>query len=680
MDFNGGQPAAEIPDNLVTTDVNATENLGVLGKFRLPTDPPTAPNQVIIATNNFGPLGENLCDWGTEGAGNVIGPMSSLADEVVCYADLTGKVLGNSGVLCSQLSTNPLNNSENDNTPPNFQFQKSRNGASLLQGDLVGNLTFNGFQNNVGDYVLCGEILVEATEDWDTSNGSDMVFQTTENGTSTPTTAMVLSGDNRLVVNGTIQTLDGNALKPTHSFLNNDDMGLYRVNNDILGVAVAGVNVMTIDGTQVKIDDELLIEEKTTFNGPLIISSVNVPDVKIVPDGGASISFIDLNNPDNPTDEYYLSIAPDLYATYDFRAGQTGHRTTHLRGRGTSFAQRQGLLEFDRIAEINNIGVDSSGNQGFGTTLYSTCEEDWVSAQHGCKFQFRTTDIGSVVPTIKLEIGTAGVDCKADLLANNGVLKINSASSTPSLEFQQGALTKWKQTGNASDFTITDVVKGIDVLTLTNFSPGQEHLRSKATQNYVEGSLELNTGVNTFKFPTTRPLDGQFLYATDANGNLGWTSNVDHNPAYAQMYFVGNANPTTMTSQGAWFPLASTGSPNGGDWITGPTSNFTYSTQGCNYTGSDVRTFKIALSVAWSNDDNKSQEFQLGVVINGVPQTIGRMRSVLDDNSAHYPHNTSVDFIINLTNGTNILPAVTCLSANNQAIVYDASFNITQVL
>ena len=85
MDFNGGQPAAEIPDNLVTTDVNATENLGVLGKFRLPTDPPTAPNQVIIATNNFGPLGENLCDWGTEGAGNVIGPMSSLADEVVCY-------------------------------------------------------------------------------------------------------------------------------------------------------------------------------------------------------------------------------------------------------------------------------------------------------------------------------------------------------------------------------------------------------------------------------------------------------------------------------------------------------------------------------------------------------------------------------------------------------------------
>jgi hypothetical protein len=676
MDFNGEQPAAEIPDNLVTTDVNATENLGVLGKFRLPTDPPTAPNQVIIATNNFGPLGENLCDWGTEGAGDVIGPMSSLADEIVCYADLTGKVLGNSGVLCSQLATNPLNNSENDNTPPNFQFQKSRNGASLLQGDLVGNLTFNGFQNDAGDYILCGEILVEATEDWDTSNGSDMVFQTTENGTSTPTTAMVLSGDNRLVVNGTIQTLDGDALKPSHSFLNNDDMGLYRVNNDILGVAVAGANVMTIDGTQVKIDDELLIEEKTTFNGDLVISSAGIPDVKIVSDGSSGISLIDINN----SNEYFFSIGTDLIGRYVYQNSQTGLRSNNIRGRGGTFATRAGLLEFDRISEINDVGTDSSGVQGGGSNIFSICDENWVAGAHGTKLQFKTTDKGNITPLIKLELGTDGVDCKVDLIANSGVSKINSASSTPSLEFQQGASTKWKQTGNASDFKITDVVKGIDVLTLTNFSPGQEHLRSKATQNYVEGTLELNTGVNTFKFPTTRPLDGQFLYATDGLGNLGWTSNVDHNPAYSQMYFVGNANPTTMTSQGGWFPLATTGSLNGGDWVTGPTSNFTYSTQGCNYTGTDVRTFKISMCVAWANDDVTPQVFQLGVVINGVPQTIGRMRSVLDDSAAQYPHNTSVDFIINLTNGANIIPAVTCLSANNQALVYDASFNITQVL
>lgn len=668
MNFNGGQPAAEIPDYLVTTDVNATENLGVLGKFRLPTDPPTAPNQVILATNNFGPLGENLCNWGTEGAGDVIGPVSSLADEVVCYADLTGKVLGNSGVLCSQLSTNPLNNSENDNTPPNFQFQKSRNGASLLQGDLVGNLTFNGFQNGVSDYVLCGEILVEATEDWDTSNGSDMVFQTTENGTSTPTTAMVLSGDNKLVVNGTIQTLDGNALKPTHSFLNNDDMGLYRVNNDILGVAVAGENVLTIDGSGIKtanvFSDKVYIGQDT--------NSWRVEKLG----ANLALDFFDELN------ERQLILGKGDIKPYRNKNDALPCFFQFRKRRGNTETITDAVLSGDGLLKIVGSGFKGPlGGFAENAGIEMNATENYTPTTSGSNIVFSTTANTTTTRLERMRIEENGdVEIKQNLLVDGGVSKINSASSTPSLEFQQGALTKWKHTGNASDFKITDVVKGIDVLTLTNFSPGQEHLRSKATQNYVEGTLELNTGVNTFKFPTTRPLDGQFLYATDANGNLGWTSNVDHNPAYAQMYFVGNANPTTMTSQGAWWPLASTGSPNGGDWITGPTANFTYSTQGCNYTGSDVRTFKISLSVAWANDDITPQVFQLGVVINGVPQTIGRMRSVLDDSSAQYPHNTSVDFIINLTNGANILPAVTCLSANNQALVYDASFNLTQVL
>jgi hypothetical protein len=81
------------------------------------------------------------------------------------------------------------------------------------------------------------------------------------------------------------------------------------------------------------------------------------------------------------------------------------------------------------------------------TNIFSICDENWVAGAHGTKLQFKTTDRGNITPLIKLELGTDGVDCKVDLIANSGVSKINSASSTPSLEFQQGASTKWKQTG-----------------------------------------------------------------------------------------------------------------------------------------------------------------------------------------------------------------------------------------
>jgi len=638
-------------------EVIATSSIALLDKYIFPLDAPTEPGSTIISG-----VGGSL-EWELDaGSGNVsyINPGPVVDGHVVRFEGTSGTIIGDSGLAIAAIATNPNENNSNTSDGAEYKFRKTRGGGGVLVNDELGKVTYSGYDAINGFNV--GSVLVsKATETWTGGeNGSSLTIATNDDGGNVPVEKIKINSD------GVILKDDLHFGEPVSYYMREKN---------------SGDGIETYDQNNIKqlaVDDDgvfarkLKIENETTFNGPLIISSVNVPDLKILPDGGAGISFIDLNNPDNPIDEYYLSIAPDLYASYDFRAGQTGHRTTHLRGRGTSFAQRQGLLEFDRISEINSIGIDSSGNQGFGTIIYSICEEDWVSAQHGCKFQFRTTDIGSVAPSIKLELGTAGIDCKADLTANSGVMKINSNGGTPVLEFQQNGSTKWSQTGNASDFKITDNVKGLDVLTLTDFSPGLEHLTSKATNNYFENEVQFNTASNTYKFPLIRPLNNAVLKATDANGTLSWV-----NASYGELYFVApNTTPVVMPNQNQYYPI--TPASNFG---VGPLSNFTFiaNTSQIIYTGVRPRIFSVSLSVGWFNSGMTPQIFGLGVALNGVLIPSSGTRATLDDSTLFYPRNASTSCLIQLNGGDSIGPVVSCLSATDACGITDTSMVVTAV-
>jgi hypothetical protein len=637
-------------------DVIATSSIQLLDRYIFPLDSPPEPGSTIISDS-----GLNLVWEAAAGSGNVnFLDGSVIAGNICRFTDTSGLIISDSGLAVSNVATNPNNNDSNTSVGPEYKFQKTRGNGGVLVNDELGKITYSGYDATLG-FNIGSEIISKATETWTGgANGSSLTIATADDGANVPTDKIIFNSEG-IVLKNDLQFGDSPAYYMREKG-SGDGIETYDQNN---------IKQLAIDDDGV-FARKLKIENETTFNGPLIISSVNVPDIKVLPDGGAGISFIDLQNPDNPIDEYYLSIAPDLYASYDFRAGQTGHRTTHLRGRGTSFAQRQGLLEFDRIAEINTIGVDSSGNQGFGTIIYSICEEDWVSAQHGCKFQIRTTDIGNVSPSVKLEIGTAGIDCKDDVLANSGVLKINSNAGTPILEFQQGGLTRWSQTGNASDYKITDNVKNLDVITLTDFSPGQEHLTSKATNNYFEGQVEFNTSSNTYKFPLIRPLNNAVLKATDNNGTLSWV-----NASYGELYFVNpNITPVTMPMQNVYYPI--TPASNFG---VGPLSNFTFisNTSRIIYTGVRPRIFNVTVSVAWFNSGVTPQIFGLGVGLNGVLIPSSGTRATLDDSTLFYPRNASTSCLIELNGGDTIGPVVSCLTTADACGVTDTSMTVVAV-
>lgn len=437
MNFNGGQSDLVIPDNLITTDINASSNLGVLGKYRFPTDPPTAPNQVILATNSTGSQGEKLCVWGTEGAGDVVGPVSSLANEVVVYGDLTGKVLTNSNLLYTDISTNPLNNSDNDATPPNFQFQKSRAGAGVLSGDVLGNVSYNGFQTTSNNYETGGEIKVEASEDWSASNGCNMVFMTTANGQTTPTEAVIITSEKETLVNGPVRVADGSVGVPSVSFISDDNTGLYKVSTDALGVSNNGSKTAEFNTTKLSLENNLEVKNslfvgnETSPTSSALMTVDGTTSSKIVLRNragteGAQVQF--LSQPSNINWKLNNNYTTnELETLYDLGAGknlvnsfwQYGQKLRHntilaqvspilalerARGSGTTYGN---VLNGDILGRIDFDGYVNGAFQ-IGGNVEVVANEDWTGSTRGSQMIISTNDAGGILNSPKITIDQSG--------------------------------------------------------------------------------------------------------------------------------------------------------------------------------------------------------------------------------------------------------------------------------
>lgn len=197
------------------------------------------------------------------------------------------------------------------------------------------------------------------------------------------------------------------------------------------GKSVEQSNIID-DGTNLNLGTQNITNvNDVEISGSIVLTSGGTPDSKIVNDNFSTISFL------NENDEYFLTFAPDLIATYNYADSQTGNRNIKTRGRGTSYDTRQGLLAFDRITENLDIGTDSSGVQGQGCSVVSICPTPWTPTSHETLYQISTCNLNSINPTLKLDIGTDGVKVKTPLFVD-GLATFNFGSNSFTLPLNNG--------------------------------------------------------------------------------------------------------------------------------------------------------------------------------------------------------------------------------------------------
>jgi len=398
MDFNGNFLTGDLSNGGVvngTLEVNndlfVNDSISLTGKYTLPTTAPTGPNEVIVSD------GTQQLIWGGDlSVGDVSSATGiSVNNEMVLYNGITGKSIKNSGVIVNTGIINNagivMTNAANDANSSVVLFKKQRAIFPVSAGDQLGKLQFDALGGS--GYIETAHIRCRAVGDITGSNfGTQMYFSVTNEGGSL---------NNKLLIwdDGT-QVFDS-LISPNLYCGADKGVSMY-LDGDGDKIDIKDKNDNKIVSFQ---SDGLYIEKD------LIINNAGVPDIRIVSDGSSGLSMIDINN----SNEYFLSIGPDYFSKYVYQNNQNGLRISSVRGRGTTFSTRAGLLEFDRISEITNAGTDSTGVQGPASGYYVSCTEDWTAGSHGTKVQIKTTDNGNITPLVKLEIGTGGVTVKNNL-------------------------------------------------------------------------------------------------------------------------------------------------------------------------------------------------------------------------------------------------------------------------
>ena len=208
------------------TNVIAEESIGLEGKYIFPLDPPANANDVITSQ-----LGSNQLIWSEEtGLGNVIGPASSVNNNVVLFGDNTGKLIKDSGLPIADVAKNPNVNNAVNNTAPTYTFDKTRAGGAVLAGDRLGDILFKG---NDGVETFTGARIETFTIENATpgNHGTGILIGATAEGETNLTTQMTFLGDKLYIA--PIQGLQGNATNPTYGFLGRDS-GINNDSNDVL--------------------------------------------------------------------------------------------------------------------------------------------------------------------------------------------------------------------------------------------------------------------------------------------------------------------------------------------------------------------------------------------------------------------------------------------------------------
>ena len=528
MNFNGDTPGDFNDGGImmgsleITDDLTVGDSITLEGKYTLPITAPVGVNNVIVSDGT-----DQLVWTGDLSVGDVSSVTTSTLDgEIVLFNGTGGKSIKNSAALLSSFITNPLDRTSNDAAASEISVRKAHGPGGYVQnGDQISRYSSSAFRQLGSIYAYTGWHQWEATEDHINSSGSKYSVWSTDNGQTLPVRKLEIDTTgisilDTLRVKSGVVSIDGvtNSVI-THSLANIVKWQVGSIGSDNYEIKNnTTLNVpITIDAATDKISTsgEMKINDNLELDGSLFMRAAGVDGFKIVSDGGSGFSITDSN------DEYYLSFDKDIYATYNYSNGQTGSRISNTRGRGTTFATRAGLLEFDRISEINDRGTDSSGVQGPGAIRYMICDEDWTAGSHGTKYQLRTTDRGNITPLLKLEVGTDGVTINGgtDTVTfpkNRGVdrqvLTTDGAGLASWEDLPHNVLGELYTSNNATNTIISNIGQ---------YTP----IAGTYTMSYNEGFLAATAAIFTYQGTPTRifKIDSTFSFASVTGGTgLTW--------------------------------------------------------------------------------------------------------------------------------------------------------------
>jgi len=611
MNVLGENTEESVPDDLVTTTIFADDQLGITGKYILPTTIPTI-GQFILADGSP----QLIFGAGGAGSGDVLGPVSSVDNEVVLYNSTTGKVIKNSGTLITDLTKNPLDRTLNDATASEISVRKSHGPAGYVQnGDQISRYSSSAFRQDAAAYIYTGWQNWAATEDHLISSGSDYSVAITNNGDTTPTTKFKIdtdgvhiiddplileSGPNSMQLKAdafeSLGVYDSNGEETFRfsqfsyvNFANNSIQGLGLVNNrgrGTLSVPTAVKNgdicLATFyeghDGNSyepgITIETSFTEDWSPTNRGAsYVISSVNntesvrserfridsdgttiSTDLKLV--DGANSVVLKAESTDGDFSTFKASggkVANIGIFNYRWRYVNTPQGLGEIlyKARGTE-ATPLAVLNGDSIREFTDVahnGVNFNGCVNFR----SQCTEDWSVGNNGASYTISTTNNGQSVMSERFRIDSSGVSVSAPLNVDEDIQTTGSLKSiiiqddTSGVGLCNGAFTLLDSTGAS----VHSISAPSGPLTFYHLGSPEFLISPTETISFsnaiTKGTHTIGDGATRYVFPSTKGTDDQYLKLS--GNDLVWSD--PGNKAYT-IGMGGNANTAGIKYMKVW--------------------------------------------------------------------------------------------------------------------------------
>jgi hypothetical protein len=352
----------------------------------------------------------------------------------------------------------------------------------------------------------------------------------------------------------------------------------------------------------------------------------------------------------------------------------TGHRTYNFRSRGTE-STPLAMIDGDSLNDI--VDIAHNGVTYYQSTRINTkATENWTSLAAGSSITFYTTDNGTLTQSEKLKLDTDGVSTPENITVEGNnkqiILRDNISGAglcNASLSFH-----------DVNDAGVTSLSCSTGPLIFYHLgtpefsiSPTETVSLNNATTKGTHTLGDSNAGTH-YILPSTKGTSGQHL-KLDGGNNMIWTNDTTYIPpilSYGEMFFQGNNVPVTMPNQGAYYLI------DNGTFLTGVINGFALGTNVLTYTAATPGVFKVAINVSWSNGGAGNETFSIGVYRNGSILQSSTIRAALNSTNV-YPRNCSVECLTNLTNGTNIAPVVSCITAALPCTIVDINFNVFQI-
>lgn len=206
-----------------------------------------------------------------------------------------------------------------------------------------------------------------------------------------------------------ILTVDGDESSPAYSFLSNPQTGFFHIGDtNEVGLSINGLTVLQITNQLINSMARISLPSGST-GSPSITFAEAINTGLYYDPANISLSFAisGLNNFFiGETEIGVASDNPMIHSLYVTTEGSESNKVIFKRGRGTQTAP-QPVLDRDLLGEVIFNGVLNNTGQASDTSasISSFAIENYNETSTGAYLAFDTTEIGSNVPTRRLDLG-----------------------------------------------------------------------------------------------------------------------------------------------------------------------------------------------------------------------------------------------------------------------------------